>query len=323
MYGPRKHGFAQEQYYDQQATALPGMLANASDINLCDSAFISDTYPDGLTAGTAVCAVPATKSNRPGVNFAMVRPMFPGATGNDIAGIVVRNQWMRTNDKGEACFFKEDICNLLRTSRVGGRIWVKFVGTETAVQNGKVYCVVNDTAGHGYTIGAFSAAAIAGTATPTHGMLLGGTFAYNGSAVEGGVNAGFDVTIDGTLYKVTGIDLTKATTITAVAAAVQAGLDGVSAPATVTIEGNALCIVSDSTGASSTVTVASAPTASDSPWDASTYLGFTVETGAQLVPGSAGAANDTVEVPGAHFMGTFTPNEDPALSIAMIEFGLN
>ena len=219
MYGPRKHGFAQEQYYDQQATALPGMLANASDINLCDSAFISDTYPDGLTAGTAVCAVPATKSNRPGVNFAMVRPMYPGSTGNDIAGIVVRNQWMRTNDKGEACFFKEDICNILRTSRVGGRIWVKFVGTETAVQNGKVYCVVNDTAGHGYTIGAFSAAAIAGTATPTHGMLLGGTFAYNGSAVEGGVNAGFDVTIDGTLYKVTGIDLTKATTITAVAAA--------------------------------------------------------------------------------------------------------
>lgn len=323
MYGPRKHGFAQEQYYDQQATALPGMLANASDINLCDSAFISDTYPDGLTAGTAVCAVPATKSNRPGVNFAMVRPMYPGATGNDIAGIVVRNQWMRTNDKGEACFFKEDICNVLRTSRIGGRIWVKFVGTETAVQNGKVYCVVNDTAGHGYTIGAFSAAAIAGTATPTHGMLLGGTFAYNGSAVEGGVNAGFDVTIDGTLYKVTGIDLTKATTLTAVAAAVQAGLDGVSAPATVTIEGNALCIVSDSTGASSTVTVASAPTASDSPWDASTYLGFTVETGAQTVPGSTGEANDTVEVPGARFMGTFTPNEDPALSIAMIEFGLN
>lgn len=323
MYGPRKHGFAQEQYYDQQATALPGMLANASDINLCDSAFISDTYPDGLTAGTAVCAVPATKSNRPGVNFAMVRPMYPGATGNAIAGIVVRNQWMRTNDKGEACFFKEDICNVLRTSRVGGRIWVKFVGNETAVQNGKVYCVVNDTAGHGYTIGAFSAAAIAGTATPTHGMLLGGTFAYNGSAVEGGVNAGFDVTIDGTLYKVTGIDLTKATTITAVAATVQAGLDGVSAPATVTVEGNALCIVSDATGTSSTVTVASAPTATDSPWDASAYLGFTVETGAQVVPGSAGEAQDTVEVPGARFMGTFTPNEDPALSIAMIEFGLN
>lgn len=323
MYGPRKHGFAQEQYYDQQATALPGMLANASDINLCDSAFISDTYPEGLTAGTAVCAVPATKSNRPGVNFAMVRPMFPGATGNDIAGIVVRNQWMRTNDNGEACFFKEDMCNILRTSRIGGRIWVKFVGTETAVQNGKVYCVVNDTAGHGYTIGAFSAAPIAGTATPTSGMLLGGTFAYNGSAVEGGVNAGFDVTINGTLYKVTGIDLTKATTITAVATAVQAGLTAVSAPATVQIEGNALAIVSNTTGTSSTVTVASAPTADDDPWDASAYLGFTVATGAQVVPGSAGEANDTVEVPGARFMGTFTPNEDPALSIAMIEFGLN
>lgn len=322
MYGPRK-GFAQSQYYDQQATALPGMLANASDINLCDSAFISDTYPEGLTAGTAVCAVPATKSNRPGVNFAMVRPMYPNASGNDIAGIVVRNQWMRTNDNGEACLFKEDICNILRTSRIGGRIWVKLVGTETTIQNGKVYCVINDTAEHGYTIGAFSAAPISGTVTPTAGMLLGGTFAYNGSAVEGGVNAGFDITIDGTLYKVTGIDLTRATTISAVATAVQAGLDDVSAPATVSVEGNALAIVSNTTGTSSSVTVASAPTASDSPWDASAYLGFTLATGAQVIPGSAGSSNDTVEVPGARFMGTFTPNEDPALSVALIEFGLN
>ena len=39
MYGP-KRGFAQSEYFDQQATALAGMLANASDINLTDSAFV-------------------------------------------------------------------------------------------------------------------------------------------------------------------------------------------------------------------------------------------------------------------------------------------
>ena len=39
VYTPQR-GFAQFQYFDQQATALAGMLANASDINLVDSAFV-------------------------------------------------------------------------------------------------------------------------------------------------------------------------------------------------------------------------------------------------------------------------------------------
>lgn len=320
MYTP-KRGFAQSHYYDQMATALSGMLANASDINLTDSAFVTGVESeDGLVAGIAVCAVHATQSNRPGVNFAMVRPMHPGASDNDVAGIVVRNQWMRTNSKGEACFYNEDVCNVLRASRVGGRIWVKLEGTDTAVQNGKVYCIVQNTGSNKNTIGAFSAAPINGTATPTAATLVGGTFAYKGSALNSSANGGFDIIIDDTLHKVKGCDLRGATTISAVATKVQAALEG---KAEVTVDGNALRITSKTTGANSKITYASVPTDTSSPVDISAYLGLTEATGARVVEGSAGVAVDTVEVPGMRFMGTFTPNpEDPANSVAMVEICL-
>lgn len=324
MYTP-KRGFAQSHYYDQMATALSGMLANASDINLTDSAFVTGVESeDGLVAGIAVCVVPATQSNRPGVNFAMVCPMYPGASGNAVAGIVVRNQWMRSNSKGEACFYNEDICNILRASRVGGRIWVKLEGTATAVQNGKVYCIVQNTGSNKNTIGAFSAAPITGTATPTAATLVGGTFAYKGSALENSANGGFDITIDGTPYNVKDCDLREATTISAVATKVQAALEAVAkGKAEVTVDGNALRITSKTTGADSKITYASAPTDTSNPVDISAYLGLTEATGARVVAGSAGVEVDTVEVPGMCFMGTFTPNpEDPANSIAMVEICL-
>ena len=323
VYTPQR-GFAQSQYYDQQATALAGMLANASDINLSDAAFVSATGPDGLTAGMAVIAVPATQSNRPGVNYAMVRPPLTESSGEDIAGIVIRNQWMRTNAKGEACFFQNDMCNILRTSRVGGRIWVRLVGSAQAMQNGKVYCVVKNTGSNNNPVGAFSAAHIAGTATPTAGFLQGGTFNYVGSALEGGANGGFDISIDGTLYKVKDLNLSGATTLSEVASAVQAALDAVaSGKAVVSINGNALRITSATTGADSAVSYASAPTDSSNPYDVSAYLGLTQAVGARTVSGSAGTANDTVEVPHMRFMGTFPPTPaDPANSIALVEVGL-
>ena len=64
VYTPQR-GFAQSQYFDQQATALAGMLANASDINLVDSAFVGKVDPaEGLTAGIGVMVIPTTASNR-------------------------------------------------------------------------------------------------------------------------------------------------------------------------------------------------------------------------------------------------------------------
>ena len=324
VYTPQK-GFAQSTYFDQQATALAGMPANASDINLIDSAFVTGAdAADGITAGIAVCAVPATQSNRPGVNFAMVRPMYAEATGNAGCGVVVRNQFMRTNASGEACYFNEDMANIMRLTRVGGRIWVQLTGEAATVQNGKVYCVVRNTGSNANRIGAFSAAPIAGTATATAGLLLGGTFNFQNVPLVESDNGGFDISIDGTAYKVTGLNLTDKNTLAAVAAEVQAGLEKVAAgKATVTVDGNALMITSKTTGASSKVSYASAPTADDSPYDVSAYLGLTQAVGARTVDGSAGEATDTVEVPHMRFMGTFTPNAaDPANSIALVEMGL-
>lgn len=323
VYTPQK-GFAQSQYFDQQATALAGMLANASDINLVDSAFVTGADAvEGVTAGIAVCAVPATQSNRPGVNFAMVRPMYAEAVGTSVVGVIVRNQFMRTNANGEACFFNEDMANLLRLTRVGGRIWVQLVGTASTVQNGKVYCVVRNTGSNNNRIGAFSAAPISGTATATAGLLQGGTFGFVNVPMVESDNGGFAISIDGAQYKVTGLNLTDKNTLAAVAAEVQDGIDKVAfGKAVVTVDTNALVITSTSTGATSAVSYASAPTADDSPYDVSAYLGLTEAVGARTVAGSTGETYDTVEVPHMRFMGTFTPSADPANSIALVEMGL-
>ena len=125
VYTPQR-GFAQFQYFDQQATALAGMLANASDINLVDSAFVGPVDATvGLTAGIGVMVNPTVRRNRPGLNYDIVMPPGSAATDESFAGIVVRNQFMRTNSNGEACYFFEDMANYARRDRAGARIWVQ------------------------------------------------------------------------------------------------------------------------------------------------------------------------------------------------------
>ena len=87
VYTPQR-GFAQFQYFDQQATALAGMLANASDINLVDSAFVGPVDATvGLTAGIGVMVNPTVRSNRPGLNYDIVMPPDSAATDESFAGI--------------------------------------------------------------------------------------------------------------------------------------------------------------------------------------------------------------------------------------------
>lgn len=163
VYTPQK-GFAQFQYFDQQATALAGMLANASDINLVDSAFVGPVDATvGLTAGIGVMVNPTVRSNRPGLNYDIVMPPDSAATDEAFAGIVVRNQFMRTNSNGEACYFFGDMANYARRDRAGARIWVQLAQGST-VFGGPVYWIVRDTKNAGLKIGAFSAAPITGTA---------------------------------------------------------------------------------------------------------------------------------------------------------------
>lgn len=314
VYTPQR-GFAQFQYFDQQATALAGMLANASDINLVDSAFVGPVDATvGLTAGIGVMVNPTVRSNRPGLNYDIVMPPDSAATDESFAGIVVRNQFMRTNSNGEACYFFEDMANYARRDRAGARVWVQLAQGST-VFGGPVYWIVRDTKNAGLKIGAFSAAPITGTATPTPGSLNGGTLSVND--VKAVTNGGFDITVASTLHKVAALNFSSVNTVSDVATILQAAITA-SVPVTVKAVGNGVVLTTTATGASATITFASAPTTAETT-DASAILGLTSAAGATVTAGSAGTSEDTVLLTGARFLGTFTAGEAPCNNIALVE----
>lgn len=314
VYTPQR-GFAQFQYFDQQATALAGMLANASDFNLVDSAFVGPVDATvGLTAGIGVMVNPTVCSNRPGLNYDIVMPPNQAATDEAFAGIVVRNQFMRTNSNGEACYFFEDMANYARRDRAGARIWVQ-LAQGTTVFGGPVYWIVRDTKNAGLKIGAFSASAITGTATPTPGSLNGGTLSVND--VKTVTNGGFNITVASKLCEVTNLNFSSVTTVSDVATILQSAIT-VSVPVTVKAVGNGVVLTTTATGASATITFASKPTNSGTK-DASAILGLTSASGATVTAGSDGSSEDTVLLTGARFLGTFTAGEAPCNNIALVE----
>lgn len=316
VYTPQRD-FAQSQYFDQQATALAGMLANASDINLVDSAFVGPVDATvGLTAGIGVMVNPAVRSNRPGLNYDIVMPPNSAATDESFAGIVVRNQFMRTNSNGEACYFFEDMANYARRDRAGARIWVQLAQGST-VFGDPVYWIVRDTKNAGLKIGAFSAAPITGTATPTPGSLNGGTLSV--STIKAVTNGGFDITVAGKCYKVAALNFRSVNTVSDVATILQDAIATVLVPVTVKAVGNGVVLTTTATGASATtITFASAPT-TEGTTNASAILGLTSASGATVTAGSAGASEDTVLLTGARFLGTFTAGEAPCNNIALVE----
>ena len=91
-----------------------------------------------------------------------------------------------------------------------------------------------------------------------------------------------------------------------------------SVPVTVKAVGNGVVLTTTATGASATITFASAPTTADTT-DASAILGLTSAAGATVTAGSAGTSEDTVLLTGARFLGTFTAGEAPCNNIALVE----
>lgn len=145
IFSPERNDFAQSSYKDQQATALAGHLAFASDKNLVDAFIVGPVGPDGLEAGLAVIAGAAPDVQRAGLNEQVVTLPAADSTADDIIGIVARNQQMRSNTAGRACFFAEDMCNVCRTGRSGGRIWVQVVDGAQPELDGAVSVVVKGT----------------------------------------------------------------------------------------------------------------------------------------------------------------------------------
>lgn len=305
VYLPKRGAFAQTQYFDQQGSALPGMLANASDINLVDSGFVGGVSPvTGLVAGVGVIQRNTVgQSNRPGFNYDVYDLPPVTATAADFAGIVVRNQFMRTNSAGEACYFFEDMCNVLQAKRIGGRIWVNLQVGSTS-PGSKVYWIVRDTANTGKLVGAFSGQPITGTTTPTAATLTGGTVNVNDVQALG--PSGFDITVDGVLKKIAGLNFAGVSTLAETAAILQTAFTSAGITVgTVGVLGNSLVLKTTETGAAASLTFASAPTTA-STLDASNVLGLTAASGGVLVQGSAGETLDTVELTNARFLDTFT-----------------
>lgn len=157
-------GFAQSQYVDQMATALPGALAFASDQWLIDTAIVDPaTSAAGLIAGIGVTlpVIPVAErtGHRVGVNNRYATAPTAATTADLFGGVTVRNQQMDSNSDGDACWFANRACNVIRANRVGGRIWVRLVNG-SAAPDGTVYWIISDTTSHGKQIGAFSGTAM-------------------------------------------------------------------------------------------------------------------------------------------------------------------
>lgn len=189
MYTPLK-GFGQSQYFDQQATALPGSIAYASDNWLIDSAYVANPATENdapvfLAAGLGVVVTPNTSPERQGLNMKIATAPTASTTAADFAGVVVRNEQMSANERGNAGMYSGSMLNIMRPVRAGGRIWVSLAkGAAASTYGGAVYWVVADTAGTGKAIGSFTTAAVSGDTVALTDAKFLGEFTYDDSKCD-------------------------------------------------------------------------------------------------------------------------------------------
>lgn len=154
-------GAVQTEYNDQPAVAVAGMLAFASDINMCDALFIGED--DGIAAGLGVKVSELTDAislQRP--NQAVVLPEAGDVKG-DFAGIVVYDEAMQSDENGVPGWAKGRVARVVRPVRAGGRVYVKAV--EAIEVGDTVNWVIVAGTDELYAAGEFAPAALAGTAT--------------------------------------------------------------------------------------------------------------------------------------------------------------
>ena len=151
IYHGTKFGFIQSDVKDQMGVALEGRLANASDINLCDSLSVDEDNGIGVGLGVKIGAL--TGAIKAGVNDQKVVLPTAGETAADFGGIVVRTDAGHTDAANRTFVAKEEMATVLRADRVGGRIWVKAQGAITT--GGDIYWVIADDS-TGLTAGGFT-----------------------------------------------------------------------------------------------------------------------------------------------------------------------
>lgn len=150
--------------------------------------------------------------------------------------------------------------------------------------------------------------------TAVAGQLYGSTtISQTIGAFNAIVNGGFDILIDGVLRQVTALNLSAAANLNAVAAAVQAKLAALLAGTTCVWSGTRFVITSGTTGATSTVVFATAPTGAGSPVDVSALLGILAADLGFIAPGVAAetvtASLDAIQLADASWYGFVMTNE--------------
>lgn len=156
IYHGTKFGFVQSAVYDQMGVSLAGRLANASDIDLCDAVSVGETNGIGVGLGVAVASLSGAK--KAGINDTQLKLPTSSSLATDFAGILVRTDTGRTDADGNSYIGEKEIGTLLRSTRVGGRIWVKAYNTITA--GGNIYWIIDNSVNSAQPIGGFSGSAI-------------------------------------------------------------------------------------------------------------------------------------------------------------------
>lgn len=138
IYHGTKFGFVQTSVDDQMGVALEGRLANASDINLCDGISAGENIPVGYGVVYSVLA----GALKAGINSEKVKLPTADSTSSDFGGIVIRTETGHTDTNGVSYTAAQEIATVLRSDRVGGRVWVKAQSAITT--GGDIYWVVAD-----------------------------------------------------------------------------------------------------------------------------------------------------------------------------------
>lgn len=125
---------------------------------------------------------------------------------------------------------------------------------------------------------------LAAQAGQLRGATVSGTALATFQAVT---NGGFDISINGTNYQVTALNLSGAASMAAIATLIQTKLAALLAGTTCTYNGSGFVVTSPTTGTASVVLYAVAPTGGGAPTDASTLLGLSAGSGAQSYQGIA------------------------------------
>lgn len=303
-----KNDFAQSNYYDQMSPAVAGMLANASDYNLTDSAFV---FGESIPAGTGVVRQFTTaNSNVQGVNSVAVRAPELTTKAEDFAGILVSNAVMHSDKSGVPAGRAGDVVNYLRKDRVGGRIWVR-LAKGVAAPGANAHWIIAPV--DGAVIGSFSAEEIAMTGTPTAGYLQGS--AVNFAALKSIEKGALKLTVDTSEISLQDLNFSTLNTLEDLVTLLTNELSEVD----VSLHASNLKITSKTTGTTSKVSFAKSTTIEGNV-DVGGLLGLTEETGALEFEGSASLTTATVELPNVKFLGNF---EGGVHSLALVEIVTN